>query len=68
MADATLVRQVSKSIDLFKDEVPKFPEGLKVNPPNYTIYLDKKDWHPVSEAKPIKFKPKPPIVFPEKKD
>ena len=38
MADApapTIVRYASKTIDLFVDEYPRYPEGLNSLPPNH---------------------------------
>lgn len=50
--DVTIVRQVSKTIDLFRDEVPGYPEDLHIYPKNYTIRLSKEHWHPLSELDP----------------
>lgn len=65
MTDVTIVRQASKTIDLFKDETPQYPEGLKLYPEDYNIVLNKEDWHPASEAKPLKVEKDPPIKRPE---
>ena len=51
-ADATIVRQVSKTVDLFVDEVPPYPADLHIYPKNYTIKLSKENWHPLEELDP----------------
>lgn len=56
MADAATIN--SKQVDLVKDshgtywsdEPPSFPEGLKLNPESYNIYLPKDKLHPVKEV------------------
>lgn len=36
--------------EYFVNEYPRYPEGLKIYPESYTIYVEKDKLHPVSES------------------
>ena len=46
--EVTIIREKSKTIDLFDPDVtPSYPEGLNPYPKNYTVKVPADKWNPV---------------------